>query len=95
VFGNVERKKKIILEELPVFDIIEEKRSLGAKDCMKKAEVVSELEGSTLTEEVSWWQKFRVLWLRKSGKCPKFFHKMANSNRMKNSIDSMLVDPRE
>ena len=53
MFGNVERKKKIILEELPVFDIIEEKRSLGAKDCMKKAEVVNELERSTLMDEVS------------------------------------------
>jgi hypothetical protein len=29
VFGNVERKKKILLEELRVFDIIEEERALG------------------------------------------------------------------
>jgi hypothetical protein len=37
VFGNVERKKKIILEVFCLFDIIEEERALGAKERMKKA----------------------------------------------------------
>jgi hypothetical protein len=32
VFGNVERKKKILLEELHVFDIIEEERALGVEE---------------------------------------------------------------
>jgi hypothetical protein len=54
VFGNVERKKKILLEELQVFDIIEEERALGFEERIKKVEVVSELERSTLLEEVSW-----------------------------------------
>jgi hypothetical protein len=32
VFGNVERKKKILLEELRVFGIIEEESALGVEE---------------------------------------------------------------
>jgi hypothetical protein len=35
VFGDVGRKKKILLEELCAFDIVEEKRALGEKKRMK------------------------------------------------------------
>jgi hypothetical protein len=42
-------------------------------------------------EEMSWRQKSRVLWLSKDDKFTKIFHKMANSNRRKNSIDSLLI----
>jgi len=52
VFGNVERKKKILLEELHVFYVLEEGRVLGVEK-MGKAAVVNELERSTLMEEVS------------------------------------------
>jgi hypothetical protein len=57
---------------------------------MKKAAVVCVLERSTLMEEVSWRQNSRVLWSREDDKCIKFFHTIANSNRRKNSIDSLL-----
>jgi hypothetical protein len=73
VFGNVERKKKFVLEDLHVLDIVEEDRALGVEERMKKVEVLSELERSTLMEEVCWRQKFRVLWLREGDKCMKIF----------------------
>jgi hypothetical protein len=50
VFCNVERKKRNLLEELWVFDVIEEGRALGAEEKTKKVEVLSELESSTLME---------------------------------------------
>ena len=37
-------------------------------------------------------QKSRALWLREGDNCMKFFHRIGNSNRRKNSIDSLLVD---
>jgi hypothetical protein len=43
-------------------------------------------------EEASWRHKSRVLWLREGDKCTEFFHIMANSNRRKISIDSLLID---
>jgi hypothetical protein len=91
VFGNVERKRKILLEELRVLDAFEEESALGVEEKMKKVEVVSELERSTLMEEVSWRQKSRVLWLREGDNCTKFFHIMVNSNRRNNFIDSLLI----
>jgi len=57
VFGNVERLKKVLLEELRVLGIIEEGRALGVEKSIKKAEIASELERSTLMEVVSWRQK--------------------------------------
>jgi hypothetical protein len=54
VFDNVERKKKTLMGELLVFDITKEERDLGVKERMRNAEVVSELERSTLTDKVSW-----------------------------------------
>jgi hypothetical protein len=54
-------KRLKLLEELWVFDVIEEGRALGAEEITKKAEVISELESSSLMEEVSWQQKSRVL----------------------------------
>jgi hypothetical protein len=59
VSDNVQRKKKILLEEMCVFDIIEQERALGVEERMKKEEVVSELERFILMEEVSWRQKSR------------------------------------
>jgi hypothetical protein len=53
---------------------------------------VSELEICALMEEVSWRQKSRVLWLREGDKCMQFLHKMANSNRRRNTIDSLLIN---
>ena len=91
MFGIVERKKKILWEKLHVFDIIEKGRVLGVEK-MKKAKVVTELERSTFMEEVSWRQKSRVSLLREGDKYTKFFHKMANSNIRKNSIDTLLID---
>jgi hypothetical protein len=43
IFGKVDRKKKILLEELCVFDVLEEEKALGVEEKMK-AKVVSELE---------------------------------------------------
>jgi hypothetical protein len=36
--------------------------------------------------------KFRALWLKDGDKYTKSFHKVANSNRRKNSIDSLLIE---
>jgi hypothetical protein len=44
VFVHVERKAKILMEELCVFDIIEEERDFGIEERLKKTKLVKELE---------------------------------------------------
>jgi hypothetical protein len=63
-FGNLERKKKTLLVESHVSDVHEDERALGDEEKMRKAEIVIELERTTLVEEVRWRQKSRVLWLK-------------------------------
>jgi hypothetical protein len=58
---------------------------------VKKAEVLSKLERSTLMEELSCRQKSRDLWLREVKSTRIFFQKVVNSNRKKNSVDSLLI----
>jgi uncharacterized protein YaiL (DUF2058 family) len=91
VFGNVERNKRKLLEELQAVETVEDSRALVEEEIHKKLEVVSELERCLLLEEVCWRQKSRVRWLKEGDKCTKFFHSIANSNRRYNSIDSLLI----
>jgi hypothetical protein len=91
VFGNVERNKRKLFEELQVFDTIEGSRALVEGELLKKLEIVNEIERCSLLEEVSWRQKSRVKWLKECDKCTKFFHSIANSNRRYNFIDSLLI----
>jgi ribosomal protein L9 len=71
--------------------ILLKKAPLGDEERMKKVEALNELEHSTLLEEVSWRKKSRASWLSKGDKCTQFFHKIANSNRIRNLIDSLLI----
>lgn len=53
MYGNVERNKRKLIEDLQVFDVIEESRALGEEELLKTAEVVGELERCSFMEEVS------------------------------------------
>jgi len=57
-----------------------------------KCLVIRYLENTILQEEISWRQKSRVLWLKEGDKCTKFFHRVANSNRRFNCIESLSVN---
>jgi hypothetical protein len=51
-----------------------------------------ELERLLLCEEISWRQKSRALWLREEDKNTKFFHRVANSNKRNNAIESLIMN---
>jgi hypothetical protein len=88
----VEFLKKALLVELSALDSLEEERGLDPDEKVRKSLVISELEKTTLQEEISWRQKSRVLWLKEGDKCTKFFHRVANSNKRFNSIESLSVN---
>jgi hypothetical protein len=92
VFSNVEFRKKALLEELNSLDCLEEDRGLVDEEKLRKSVVICELEHVTLQEEISWRQKSKVLWLKEGDRCIKFFHRVANSNKRYNSIESLSVN---
>jgi hypothetical protein len=49
VFGNVERNKRKLFEELQVFDTIEGSRALVEGELLKKLEIVSEIESCSVS----------------------------------------------
>ena len=46
-------------------------------------------------EEVSWRQKSREIWLKEGDRNTRFFHRMANSHRRRNSITSIRINGRK
>jgi exonuclease III len=91
-FGIVEIRKAKFLEELLAFDRLEEDLGLSPEDKIRKGEVIRALEISILQEENSWRQKSRVHWLKEGDKCTKFFHRIANSNRRSNAMESLSIN---
>jgi hypothetical protein len=51
VFGNVERNKRKLFEDLQALDFVEESRALVDEELLKKAEVVKEFERCSLMED--------------------------------------------
>ena len=69
-------------------DVREETHPLTAKEKLEQANLRTNIEKLTLLEEISWKQKSRVLHMREGDANTRFFHRMANSNRRNNGIES-------
>ena len=91
-FGNVTIKKQQLWNKLNDLDVREETQPLSAEEKLEQTNLRTDLEKLTLLEEVSWRQKSRVLHLREGDANTKFFHRMANSHRRNNGIESLMVD---
>jgi hypothetical protein len=92
VFGHVGKRKKALLEEIRELNSLLEDRGLDEEEKRKKMLLSIELERTLLCEEISWRQESRAIWLKDGNKNTKFFHRVANSNRRVNSIESLMVN---
>jgi hypothetical protein len=92
IFGYVGKRKNALFEEIRELDRLQEDRGLDEEEKRKKMLLTMELERTLLCEEISWRQKSRALRLKEGDKNTKFFHRVANSNRRVNSIESLMVD---
>ena len=75
-------------------DVREETHPLTTEEKLEQVNLCTDIEKLTLLEEISWRQKSRVLHLREGDANIRFFHRMANSNRRNNGIESLMVDGR-
>ncbi|KAG7951253.1 hypothetical protein I3843_13G156700 [Carya illinoinensis] len=89
VFGSIDNQKNTLMEELQDFEARELTGDLSEEALARKMVVVIELEKVLLMEEISWRQKSRALWLKEGDKCTKFLHKVANSHRRSNTIETL------
>uniref|UniRef100_A0A7N2LZ40 Uncharacterized protein n=1 Tax=Quercus lobata TaxID=97700 RepID=A0A7N2LZ40_QUELO len=78
-------KKQILWNELNALDVRAERYLLSGEE-------KSEIEKTTLSVEISWRKKSRLLNLREGDSNTKFFRHMANSNCRNKSITSITVD---
>ena len=55
-------------------------------------DAMEDFKSWALSEETSWRQKSRELWLREGGKNTSFFHRMANSHKRGNCIMKLRIN---
>ena len=77
-FGELNERKKSILNEIANFDAIEQVGGLTSKLLVQRALRKGELEELILREKIHWRQKVRVKWVKEGDCNSKFFHKVAN-----------------
>jgi hypothetical protein len=92
VFGDTGKKKKELLEGIQELDLVEECCCLEEDEKVHKVDMSRVLEKTLLFEEMNWRQKYRALWLKKGDKNTKFFHRVANSHRKFNQVDSLSIN---
>jgi hypothetical protein len=54
VFGNVEERKKALLEEIQVLDGLEDERELVEEERVRRETEKTDLEKVALMQEISW-----------------------------------------
>jgi hypothetical protein len=91
VFGDIGKKKKELFEGIRELDLIEEFRCLEEDEKIHRVDMAREMEKTLLFEEMSWRQKSRALWLKEGDKNTIFFHRVANSHRKFNQVDSLIL----
>uniref|UniRef100_A0A2N9FUW6 Reverse transcriptase domain-containing protein n=1 Tax=Fagus sylvatica TaxID=28930 RepID=A0A2N9FUW6_FAGSY len=91
-FGHVTMKKNMMMVDLRELDKVEELRPLSVDEKSKKEITIVKLDKLFLMEEISWRQKSQALWLQEGDKNSKFFHRLANSHRIANSIAKLSID---
>ena len=80
-------------------DVLAEK-GLMEDEKVKMVDMSRELGNTLLYEEIHWRQKLRALWLKEGDSNTRFFHKVANSHRRYNRVETcidgvMSHDPNE
>ena len=85
-FGELNKRKKSILNEIANFDVVEQEGVLTSELSAQRALRKGELEELILREEIHWRQKAKVKWVKERDCNSKFFHKVANGRRNRKFI---------
>ena len=94
VFGTVEIKKKEALSRISFWDEVEKDKELSLTEAEEREKARENYKEWVDLEEVSWRQKSREIWLKEGDRNTRFFHRMTNSHRRRNSITSIRINGR-
>lgn len=72
IFGRIEVKIKIAMEELSRLDEKAGSRDLSEEEEMRRSDLRKEVESLLIREEICWRQKSRVQWLKEGDRNTKF-----------------------
>ncbi|CAL1375754.1 unnamed protein product [Linum trigynum] len=92
VFGRVQVKIENLIKKISEIDLLEEAGPILESQFIARSLWRCELDKILLMEEISWRQKSRELWIKVGDKNSGFFHRMANFNRRRNTIQLLKVD---
>ena len=92
VFGRVDYRKNLDLEQLQFWDEKEKTNRLSLEEMDARREAREDFKKWVLLEEVTWRQKSREVWLKEGGRNTGFFHRMANAHRRRNNMDRIRIN---
>ncbi|RVW27734.1 hypothetical protein CK203_109966 [Vitis vinifera] len=92
VFGRVEYKKNVALDQMQFWDAKEKINRLTVEEMEAKREAREEYKKWVLLEEVTWRQKSREVWLKEGDRNTSFFHRMANAHRRRNNMERIRIN---
>ncbi|KAL4189353.1 hypothetical protein AMTRI_Chr08g206600 [Amborella trichopoda] len=99
--GNYTQVKSSLLLSIQELDRLEESRSLTTSEANLRTQTKLDYFSSLKKEELCWFQRSRVNWLKVGDHNTRFIHRIANCRRRDNSISIIksnnryLVQPRE
>ena len=64
------------------------------EEAEERVKARADFKSWALMEEISWRQKSRETWLKEGDRNTGFFHRMANSHRRRNCINSICINGR-
>ncbi|KAG5521622.1 hypothetical protein RHGRI_033999 [Rhododendron griersonianum] len=94
VFGRLEFRKGKVIDDIRHWDgeeSEEQVRVLTEEEKGLRNDAKEEFGKIAKSEEISWRQKSRKLWLKEGERNTRFFHRMANCNRRNNFIGNIKI----
>ena len=92
IFGRVEYRKNLALEQVEFWDAKEKNSILSLEELEARTEAMEEYKKWVLLEKITWRQKSREVWLKEGDRNTGFFYKMVNAHKRRNNVDKIRIN---